>query len=116
MLKPARLTDEEWVVMKRHPVYAYQWLNPIEYLRPALDIPFCHHENWIGMGFTRGLRAVEIPIAERIFAIVDVWDAITSDRPYHKAMPASEARQLIRDNTGSHFDPTIAAVFLELVT
>ncbi|AZT89510.1 diguanylate cyclase [Caldicellulosiruptor changbaiensis] len=86
LLKPGKLSDEEWEIMKMHPVYAYQMLSHIEYLRPALDIPYCHHEKWDGSGYPRGLKGKEIPLAARIFAIVDVFDALTNDRPYRKAI------------------------------
>jgi putative two-component system response regulator len=116
LLKPGKLTQEEWLVMRQHPVYAYEWLSSIEYLGPALDIPYCHHEKWNGSGYPRGLCGEDIPIAARVFAIVDVWDAITSDRPYHKAMSFEEARDYIIANAGLHFDPAIVEVFLKLVT
>jgi putative two-component system response regulator len=83
--KPAKLTDEEWVIMRKHPQLAYEMLGAIEYLRPSLDIPHCHHEKWDGTGYPRGLKGEDIPIAARLFAIVDVWDALTSDRPYRPA-------------------------------
>jgi putative nucleotidyltransferase with HDIG domain len=82
LFKPGPLTDKEWEIMRRHPVYAYELLYPITHLRPALDIPYCHHERWDGTGYPRKLRGEEIPLAGRIFTVVDVWDAITSDRPY----------------------------------
>src|SRR5207253_1815362 len=80
-------TDEEWVVMKKHPTYAYELLSPIHYLRLALDIPYCHHEKWDGSGYPRGLKGEEIPVASRVFAVIDVYDALTSDRPYRRAWP-----------------------------
>jgi len=83
--KPGKLNDEEWQIMKQHPVFAYEWLSRIEYLQPALDIPYYHHEKWDGSGYPRGLEGEQIPLAARIFAIVDVWDALRSDRPYRKA-------------------------------
>jgi HD-GYP domain-containing protein (c-di-GMP phosphodiesterase class II) len=82
LLKPGKLTDEEWVIMRKHPQFAYDMLTPIAYLRPALDIPYCHHEKWDGSGYPRGLKGEQIPLVARIFAIVDVWDALSSDRPY----------------------------------
>jgi response regulator RpfG family c-di-GMP phosphodiesterase len=113
--KPGALNDEEWTVMKKHPVFAYQMLYPITYLRPALDIPYCHHEKWDGSGYPRGLRGDEIPLAARIFAIVDVFDALMSDRPYRKAWKLSDALKHIREGAGSHFDPEIVEKCLELL-
>ena len=81
LLKPGPLTDDEWEIMRRHPVYAYELLSPIAFLHPALDIPYCHHEKWDGTGYPRGLKGEQIPLAARIFAVVDVWDALRSDRP-----------------------------------
>jgi len=111
VLKPGPLTEDEWVVMHKHPEYAYHMLSPIAYLRPALDIPYCHHERWDGTGYPRGLKGVQIPLAARIFAIIDVWDALTSDRPYRKAWTEEKARRYIQEQAGSHFDPEIAQVF-----
>ena len=112
LLKPGKLTDEEWNIMRRHPVHAYEWLSQISYLKPSLDIPYCHHEKWDGTGYPRGLKGEEIPITARLFAIVDVWDAITSDRPYRKAMTREEARQHILDQSGNHFDPAVVELFV----
>ena len=94
--KPGPLTDEEWVIMRRHPQLAYDMLAPIFYLRPATDIPYCHHEKWDGTGYPRGLKGEQIPLAARIFALVDVWDALCSDRPYRKAWPADRVRSYIQ--------------------
>ena len=113
--KPGSLTDEEWDVMKKHPQYAYNMLFPIEYLRPALDIPHCHHEKWDGTGYPRGLQGEEIPIAARIFAIADVWDALTSDRPYRSAWTKEKALEYIREQSGKHFDPKIVEMFVNHV-
>lgn len=112
LLKEGPLTPQEWDIMRQHPIYAYRWLSPIEYLRPALNIPYCHHEKWDGSGYPRKLKGQDIPYAARIFAIIDVWDAITSDRPYRKAMSFDEARRHIESQVGKHFDPQVAAVFL----
>jgi PAS domain S-box-containing protein len=112
--KPGPLTAEEWAVMRRHPVYAYELLAPIEFLHPALDIPYCHHERWDGTGYPRGLKGEEIPIAARIFAVVDVWDALRSDRPYRPSMPHDEVLDYIESRAGAHFDPEIVRVFLRL--
>jgi len=114
--KKGPLTDDEWVIMKKHPEYAYQMLYPIAYLRPALDIPYCHHEKWDGSGYPRGLKGKEIPLSARIFAIVDVYDALTSDRPYRKAWKKEETIKYIRENSGTHFDPEILEKCLDLLT
>jgi PAS domain S-box-containing protein len=114
LLKAGPLTPEEWEVMRRHPVYAYDMLLPIAYLHPALDIPYCHHEKWDGTGYPRGLKGEQIPLAARIFAVVDVWDALRSDRPYRPAWPDEKVREHIRSLAGTHFDPEIARTFLEL--
>lgn len=111
LLKPGSLTDEEWEVMRRHPTYAYEMLLPIAHLRPALDIPYCHHERWDGTGYPRGLRGDEIPLAARIFAVVDVWDALRSDLPYRKAWTEDTIWEYIREQAGKHFDPAVAEVF-----
>ncbi len=83
--KPGPLDEEEWVIIRQHPVYAYNFLSQIDYLKPALDIPYCHHEKWDGSGYPRGLKGEQIPLPARIFAVVDVWDALGSDRPYRDA-------------------------------
>lgn len=114
LLKPGPLTDAEWVIMKQHPVMAYEWLRPISFLKPALDIPYCHHEKWDGTGYPRGLRGEAIPLAARIFAVVDVWDALCSDRPYRPAWSTERVREYIRSQAGSHFDPDVVDVFLRL--
>jgi HD-GYP domain-containing protein (c-di-GMP phosphodiesterase class II) len=101
--------------MRRHPVFAYEMLAPIEYLRPAVDIPYCHHEKWDGTGYPRGLRGEQIPFAARIFSIVDVWDALTSDRPYRPAWSTSRALAYIREQSGKHFDPAVVTVFLKFI-
>ncbi len=115
LLKPGKLTEEEWEVMRRHPVYAYEWLSPIAYLQPALDIPYCHHEKWDGTGYPRGLRGEEIPISARLFAIIDVWDAITSDRPYRKPLAREEALEYVLSQSCLHFDPAVVQLFMSLV-
>jgi HD-GYP domain-containing protein (c-di-GMP phosphodiesterase class II) len=114
LLKPGPLTDEERAVMCQHPYYAYTMLAPIAYLRPALDIPYCHHEKWDGSGYPRGLKGEEIPLAARIFAVVDVWDALRSDRPYRNAWPEEKVVSYIEDQAGHHFDPQVVDVFLRL--
>lgn len=112
LLKPGALTPEEWDVMRLHPIYAYQWLSPIPFLQPALDIPYCHHERWDGTGYPRGLTGEEIPIAARLFAVVDIWDAITSDRPYRKALGRESATRHIESLSGTHLDPQVVSLFL----
>jgi putative nucleotidyltransferase with HDIG domain len=112
--KPGKLTDEEWAIMKKHPVFARNMLRRINYLKSATDIPYCHHEKWDGSGYPQGLKGEQIPLAARIFAIADVWDALTSDRPYRKAWSKSKTLEHIKDGAGSHFDPQVVEVFLEL--
>jgi putative nucleotidyltransferase with HDIG domain len=115
LLKPDALTDEEWKIMRKHTDYVYELLSPILYLRPALDIPYCHHEKWDGSGYPRGLKGEQIPLAARIFAVADVWDALQFDRPYRKAWPEQKIREYIREQSGKHFDPQVVAVFLRLI-
>jgi putative two-component system response regulator len=110
--KPGPLTEAEWEVMRSHTVIAYQLLSPVSFLRPALDIPYCHHEKWDGTGYPRGLSGDEIPTAARLFAVVDVYDALTSDRPYRKAWTKKRALEHIRAQEGTHFDPRAVRVFL----
>jgi HD-GYP domain-containing protein (c-di-GMP phosphodiesterase class II) len=113
LLKPGPLTDEEWVIMKKHPTFAYEMISPIRYLHTALDIPYCHHEKWDGTGYPRGLKAEQIPLTARIFAVVDVWDALCSDRPYRKAWPEEKVRDHIQAGAGTHFDPMVVKIGLE---
>jgi PAS domain S-box-containing protein len=115
LLKPGSLTGEEWVVMRRHPTIAFELLSPIAYLRPAIDIPYCHHENWDGSGYPRGLEGEQIPLSARLFAVVDVWDALRSDRPYRKAWPEEQVLEHIRSLVGTHFDPKAVELFMEMV-
>ncbi|WP_298406308.1 HD domain-containing phosphohydrolase [uncultured Chloroflexus sp.] len=112
--KPGPLTEAEWEIMRRHTTYAYELLSPIAYLRPAIDIPYCHHEKWDGTGYPRGLRGEQIPLAARIFALVDVWDALTNDRPYRRAWTREQACQYIREQAGKHFDPNLVDLFLSI--
>jgi putative nucleotidyltransferase with HDIG domain len=114
LLKPGDLTPEERILVQKHPVYAYEMLSPIKFLLPALDIPYCHHEKWDGSGYPRGLKGEEIPFAARIFTIVDVWDALVSDRPYRKGIEPANVRNTIRDQTGIHFDPGVVDKFLKM--
>ncbi|MDQ5986314.1 MAG: hypothetical protein CSYNP_02035 [Syntrophus sp. SKADARSKE-3] len=115
LLKPGKLTDEEWMIMKQHPQIAYNILYPIAFLRPVINIPYCHHEKWDGSGYPRGLKGEEIPLTARIFAVVDVWDALRSDRPYRKAWPEEKVKEYIRDHIGLDFDEQVADVFLRHV-
>jgi len=114
LLKPGPLTPDEWVIMRQHPVLAYQLLSPIIYLHPALDVPYCHHEKWDGSGYPRGLKAEQIPLSARLFAVVDVWDALRSDRPYRARWPEQTVREYIRGQAGSHFDPAVVQLFLNM--
>ena len=101
--------------MRKHPSYAYEMLYPIAYLRPALDIPYCHHEKWDGSGYPRGLKGQEIPLAARLFAVADVYDALTSDRPYRPAWSQEKALCYILEHAGSHFDPAAAHAFIRML-
>jgi PAS domain S-box-containing protein/putative nucleotidyltransferase with HDIG domain len=115
LLKPGSLTPEERAVMQNHTRYAYEMLYPIDYLRPALAISYCHHEKWDGTGYPRGLKGEEIPLAARIFTVVDVWDALTSDRPYRAAWTNFQACDYITSRAGTEFDPQVVQVFLKIV-
>ncbi len=115
LLKPGPLDDDEWAIMRRHPALAYEMLTPTEFLHPALDIPYCHHEKWDGTGYPQGLRGEQIPLAARLFALVDVWDALTSDRPYRAAWPRERVLDHLRSLAGSHFDPQIVPVFIQML-
>jgi putative nucleotidyltransferase with HDIG domain len=114
LLKPGGLTPKERELMQQHPDLAYEMLSPIEFLKPAIAIPYCHHEKWDGSGYPRGLRGDQIPLAARIFSVVDVWDALTSDRPYREPLDRAEVRRHIREEAGSHFDPKVVDVFLKM--
>ncbi len=113
LLKRGSLTGEEWGIIRQHPTYAYDLLSPIEYLRPALDIPYCHHERWDGRGYPRGLTGDEIPFAARLVSVVDVWDALRSDRPYRPAWSGEQALDYIQTCAGTHFDAQVVDSFLE---
>jgi PAS domain S-box-containing protein len=115
LLKPTKLSKMEWDVMKKHPALAHEMLFPIRYLRQSLDIPYCHHEKWDGSGYPQGLAGTQIPIFARIFAVVDVWDALNSDRPYRKAWSTRKIHRYILDGSGSHFDPLIVPKFMEIL-
>jgi putative nucleotidyltransferase with HDIG domain len=114
LFKPGPLIEEEWKIMRRHPDIAVQLLSPVAYLAPALAIPHWHHEHWDGTGYPDQLRGEEIPFSARLFAFADVYDALTSDRPYRSAWRKQEALQYIREQSGKHFDPEIVPIFLEL--
>jgi PAS domain S-box-containing protein len=115
LLKPGLLSTDEWEVMRLHPTHAYKWLAPIPFLHPALSIPYAHHEKWDGTGYPRGLKGEQIPLAARIFAVVDVWDALRSSRPYRSAWPEEQVVAHIRALSGTHFDPKVVETFLELL-
>jgi PAS domain S-box-containing protein len=114
LLKPGPLTDEEWIVMKKHPIFAYDLLSPIAFLRQALDIPYSHHEKWDGTGYPQGLKGTHIPLAARIFSVVDVWDALNSDRPYRLAWRIEQIIEHIKGLSGIQFDPRVVDLFLSM--
>ncbi|MBE0686821.1 MAG: HD-GYP domain-containing protein [Anaerolineaceae bacterium] len=115
LLKPGPLSDDEWVIMKKHPIYAYNLLSKIDFLKQAIDIPYSHHERWDGSGYPQGLVGENIPLAARIFAVVDIWDALGSDRPYRKAWKHDDIIKYLRDISGKHLDPKIVEVFLNII-
>ncbi len=109
--KPGQLNDAEWQIMRQHPTYAYRLLQPIPHLRAAIDIPHCHHERWDGRGYPHGLKGEEIPHAARLFTVVDVWDALRTDRPYRDAWPESRVQEYIRQESGKAFEPAAVELF-----
>jgi HD-GYP domain-containing protein (c-di-GMP phosphodiesterase class II) len=113
--KPGPLTEEEWEVMRQHPEKARDLLTTIDFLKPAVHIPYCHHERWDGTGYPQGLAGEEIPLAARIFAVVDVYDALTSDRPYRQAWSHEKALGYVREAAGSHLDPAVVEAFLAIL-
>ena len=113
--KEGPLDDDQWAIMRRHPVHAYEMLSKIRYLRPALAIPCSHHERWDGSGYPQGLKGEDIPLPARIFAVVDVWDALTSDRPYRKAHSSDQTIDYLREHAGTLFDPDVIEAFLAVV-
>lgn len=115
LLKPDKLTDDEWAIMRQHPQIAFDMLSAIEYLRPALDVPYCHHEKWDGTGYPRGLKGTQIPIAARIFSVVDVWDALRSDRPYRPAWSEERTMEYIQSLSGKDFDPKVVDEFMKCI-
>ena len=114
LLKPGPLTDEEWKVMRMHPVYAQQILAPVAFLQKSVEVPYNHHERWDGTGYPRGVKGEAIPLGARIFAVIDVWDALVSDRPYRKALPEEMVLDYLKQQSASHFDPQILQAFLDL--
>jgi putative nucleotidyltransferase with HDIG domain len=115
LLKPGKLDDAEFAVMKRHPEYAYDLLSPIPYLHSSMDIPYYHHEKWDGNGYPRKLKGENIPLPARLFAIIDVWDALRSDRPYRAAWDKERTVAHLKESSGSHFDPQVVELFVRLV-
>jgi putative two-component system response regulator len=113
--KPGDLDAAEWAIMRQHPRLAYELLSPIVYLRAALDIPYYHHEKWDGSGYPQGIRGDTIPLPARIFAIVDVYDALTSDRPYRLAWTHEKTLEFIKEQSGKHFDPNVVESFIRLM-
>ncbi len=116
LLKPGELTTAEWEVMRQHPVYAFDLLSSIAYLKPAVDVPYCHHERWDGSGYPRGLLGEEIPLTARMFAVVDIWDALTHDRPYRTAWDKPRAAAYLQDQAGILLDPRAVEEFLAMLT
>jgi HD-GYP domain-containing protein (c-di-GMP phosphodiesterase class II) len=114
LLKKGGLTEEERVLIREHPNMARKMLKDIEFLWPAIDIPYCHHEKWDGSGYPRGLKGMDIPFAARVFAIIDVWDALISNRPYRAGLPPEEVWQIIKADSGKHFDPNVVKAFMEM--
>ena len=112
LLKTDTLTPKEWEVVRRHPIYAYDLLSPVEYFRNCLDIPYSHHEKWDGTGYPQGLKREQIPLAARLFTVVEAWDALSSDRVYRKAWPREKIMKHIREQSGSQFDPNVVDLFL----
>lgn len=114
LLKPGPLTEKEWKLMRMHPQYAFDMLSPISYLKQAIDIPYCHHEKWNGTGYPRGLHGTQIPLSARIFAVVDMWDAMRSDRPYRKSWSKEKTAKEIKSLAGTQFDPRVVDTFLHV--
>jgi len=112
--KPGPLTPDEWLVMKQHPQTAYTWLCTIDFLKPAAVVPLYHHEKWDGSGYLQGLSGEQIPLWARIFTVVDVWDAMRSDRPYRKAISTTDTVNFIQQESGKMFDPRVVKAFFDL--
>jgi len=115
LLKKGKLTAKETKQMQQHPIYAKEFMEQIDFLKPAMDIPHFHHEKWDGSGYPTGLKGKKIPLPARIFAVVDVWDALTSDRPYRKAMGVNETMEYIDSESNHHFDPEVVEAFKKLI-
>ena len=115
LFKAGALTEQEWEVMRQHPTFALNMLAPISYLKNAIDIPYCHHEKWDGTGYPRGLKDEQIPLAARVFAIADVWDALTSDRPYRAAWSHAKVLEYLKEQSEKHFDPQVVEAFLKMI-
>jgi putative nucleotidyltransferase with HDIG domain len=115
LLKHSTLSPDEWAIMQKHPTYAFEMLSQLKDFKESIDIPYCHHEWWDGSGYPRGLEGEEIPLPARIFSIVDVWDALTSDRPYRDAWNRDEALAHIINQAGTHFDPHIVNEFIQMI-
>jgi HD-GYP domain-containing protein (c-di-GMP phosphodiesterase class II) len=113
--KTGPLTDSEWVEMRKHPQHAFDLLFPIPYLRSALDVPYCHHEHWDGSGYPRGLKGEQIPLAARIFSVVDIWDALLSDRPYRSAWSRDKVIEYLKEISGKTLDPKVVETFLKMI-
>ena len=114
LFKTGPLFDEELQTMRLHPIYAYEMLLPIQFLRPALNIPYCHHEKWDGSGYPRGLKGEHIPLEARIFTIVDVWDSLSFNRPYRPAWPKDKVMAYLREQSGLYFDPQVVEAFIKM--
>ena len=115
LFKAGPLDDAEWDIMKQHPVYAQEFVADIQFLQPATDILLFHHERWDGSGYPLGLKGSQIPLSARIFMVIDVWDALSFDRPYREAWPPEKVRGYLHDNAGILFDPEVVETFLEIV-
>ena len=116
LLKPGRLSESEWMIMRRHPDYAYDLLNPIDYLRPCLSIPYSHHEKWDGTGYPLGLKGEQIPLPVRLFSIVDVWETLSSKRIYREAWEQERVLEYIQQQSGTYFDPRVVDLFVHAMS
>jgi response regulator RpfG family c-di-GMP phosphodiesterase len=113
--KKGPLTDDEWEVMRKHPTFAFELLSRIAYLRPALDIPYCHHERWDGTGYPRRLAGEQIPLAARIFSVVDAWESLRTNRPFREAWSDDKAREFLKEQSGHQFDPRVVDAFMRIL-
>ncbi|HEU0297010.1 MAG TPA: HD-GYP domain-containing protein [Anaerolineales bacterium] len=111
LVKPDKLTDDEWEEIRKHPLYAYDLFYPVDYLKSSLSIPYSHHEKWDGTGYPQGLKREQIPLAARLFAVVDVWDTLSFDQVYRKAWPREKITAYIKQQSGAHFDPAVVDLF-----